>query len=354
MKLRRVTAPAAVLAVLAVLAVGACSAGGVPSKEHASPPLDVISDLPTGLAMPTNLPSDLPTALTHPTMGRGASDTPGAAKTPPPEPIVKQVDGSAEYAGFEITAEKLTYTPASGVTSGTVELDILLRNLADRSGSLGFSTPFSLASGDHHYRGQNRHEWPTVPAKAENEVTLTFLVDEYFSPDDAVLTVGGNATVASVIPLGSAGSPVTNEPRTVDLSGSGRSGIVTATLTGATLRADLPKVFRQTAKHKRYLLIRFEMTNHSSREHPYGDIVVSAAAFTLLEPGGNTITAYNLDDWYGGADVARIVPGATAHDLLATFELDAPVSGEYVLRFTGQQERGADAGKSVAMPFTLQ
>lgn len=346
MNTRRYALPAltATVALATMLALTSCSGGGsfVNQLESAVPSSQAALD------------SGGPTDAGAPSGAGAAGDADPATSTAPAAPTVKMVDKSVEYAGMMITVETATLQPAAQqYAPTTVKVDMLFKNLGDMNGTLSPTGALDLTSGSNDYSADDA-DLPDVPGGAQNHGSATFTVDEAFSLDDAVLTIGTGDTVQSVVPFGATGTLVANTPQKVALAGTVSSGIMSVKVTGGQVTTDLPKAFTQSEKDKRFLFVDFDVTNTSTLEHPYGDLVTGGSQFTLTEPNGDTVMAYDLDDFYGGAPTTTVIPGATGHHLLVVFVIDAPVSGNYTLQLTGpKDDNSGDNAPTAKLPLTL-
>ncbi|MFG2601833.1 hypothetical protein [Streptomyces sp. NPDC048462] len=281
------------------------------------------------------------------------SDSAGGTSASPAskDATSRTIGKSVYYAGFELTVKTMKYTPAKEPASAQVSLDMLFANQGPQPmPALG---EMDLGSGDHHYPVSTGVDLPTVPGKAQSVTKLVFDVDEDFSADNAVLTVGDAGHVQSVLPLGGSGTAVTNEPRSVDVTTSVTAGPLKIQITDAQLRADLPKTYSQAESGKQELLLTFDATALSGAKALDYPVITGYDDFTLTEPNGNSIEAYGTNDTYGDAPTVNVDKGEVQHGGLAVFTIDKPSEEGAVYKLTVKHMLGDSKTPTGTGTFTL-
>jgi len=147
----------------------------------------------------------------------------------------------------------------------------------------------SLAAGGVFYEASATQSLPTIPGQSTGAGNFVFDVDDAFTFDGAVLTVGFAEHQQAVVPFDAIGEAVTLEPTVFDVTGHASAGAIAVDLTGAELRADVPEEHGQIAAGSEALTIGFDVTNHGSYA---GGFAFSYSGNLALElPDGTTIAA---------------------------------------------------------------
>jgi hypothetical protein len=284
---------------LLVLTVAACggstAAAGGPSVE----PL-ATTDAATN-AVDQGLPSKAPSAATVTTVDVGQE---------------------AWFAGFHITFGTATAEMKSG--DGTVEIEATFENTGDDSSRL--DATISLASAGETAREGITQDIPSVPGGGSNKGVFAFYVDDTFSFDDAILTLGQPAIQKAVIPLkGGAAQAVSLEPVKVTVSGGAKAGALQLDLARGEYRADSPWKHGQQKKGTLVLTIEYSATFNSGFA---GGFAFTGENVALKLPDGSTTGA--IQDGQSQSN-ELIGPNSTKKDLLSRFEIEDPAAGSYVL-----------------------
>ncbi len=253
-----------------------------------------------------------------PTAGTGATG-PTATATPTPEvatPTSVSVDGEFWFAGFHVSVGDATFDPAER----TVSIEAMFENLGSIPAVFD-GTP-SLASGGAFYEPSFDQDLPNVPGLATGAGAFVFDVDEVFTFDDAVLTIGLAENNQAVIPLGGTGEAVTLEPRSLQLEGETRAGALGIALTGGELRADVPETHQQIERGSLALTLDFDVSNMGSYEGGFAFAFGNNLALEL--PDGTTIAA-------GDGPIELLRLGTTLPDQRVRFTVPDPPEGRYAL-----------------------
>jgi hypothetical protein len=181
----------------------------------------------------------------------------------PDEPVVTTVDvgGEAWFAGFHVTFGKATSTIEPN-GRGTLTLEATFENTGDESARL--DATLTLVSADETARDGFEMDIPRVPGGQTAKGTFAFDVDESFSFDDAVLTLGQPTNQQAIVPLSAkAGMAVSQKPVELNLSGSGKAGSLKLALNGGEIRADSPWKHGQQKKGSLILTVRYDASFES-------------------------------------------------------------------------------------------
>jgi len=228
------------------------------------------------------------------------------------------LDKTVWFGGFKLTLGTAELVVGDGIPR--VDIDTLFANEGTNNATL--NATLNLSSGGNHYQPERgTQELPEVPGKTEGRGTLSFAVDEAFSFDDAVLTIGNPANNQAVVPFGSTGDLVDLAPETVEVAGAATGGELRITARAGELRADIPEKHDQVEAGRLALTIDFDITyigDHAGG-YPFGR---DNLALTL--PDGTTVA---VDD--GPIELLRA--GTTLPDQQVRFTVRAPVAGTYKL-----------------------
>ncbi|MEX0785942.1 MAG: hypothetical protein WD939_04840 [Dehalococcoidia bacterium] len=265
-----------------------------------------------------------------------------AEQAPTEEPTQASADsvevGEAYWhAGFKVTLGDATLTRDGA--AGVVTIDATFENLGDRDATP--DSQLALTSGGNSYTESSfEGEIPQVPAGLTSNGTLAFDVDDAFSFDDAMLIVGNPNNNRAFIPFRAGGEElVTLEPQTIVASGTGTAGAVTARLTGAELRADLPNQHSEMEAGKLALTVSFDIDVGSGIA--IGQGVFQSQNVALIMPDG-TAVAVRSDGVSGVNELLQGKEGTTISDLSVRFEVDDPAAGAYMFVVRGNYGPGGE------------
>lgn len=259
----------------------------------------------------------------------GPTATAEAAATPTTAAAVRdtvQVGRSYWHAGFKVTLGEAT------LENSVVTIEATFENLGNRDARP--NSRLALTSGGESYTASSLiQDIPQVPAGLSSSGTLAFDVDEAFSFDDAVLTVGNPDNNQATVPLGpDGGDAVSLEPQEIAVTASATAGAVTVNVTGAELRADLPDQHDEMAAGKLSLTIFFSIDVGSGIQLGQGVFQSPNVALTL--PDGTSV-AVPSDGASGVNELLQGKEGTTISDLSVRFEVDDPAAGTYVFLVRG-------------------
>lgn len=276
-------------------------------------------------ATTTSAPADVP-ASTAPAEPTTAPEATPAATT-------VQVDGEAWFAGFHLTfgAATADLTPGRG---GTVTIQTMFENTGDEDATL--DATLNLASAGENARDALEMDIPRVPGGLSAKGLLAFAVDDTFTFDDAVLTLGRSGNQQAVVPLTAmAGEAVTLAPVAVTATGSGQAGDLRIDLDGGELRADSPWSHGQMEDGSFVLTMTYSATFDSGFA---GGFAFTAENVALRLPDGTTVGV--IQDGRSQS-IELIGPDSTVKDLFSRFEIDDPAAGDYaflVRSFDGAED----------------
>lgn len=276
-------------------------------------------------ATTTSAPADVP-ASTAPAEPTTAPEATPAATT-------VQVDGEAWFAGFHLTFGAATADLASG-RGGTVTIETMFENTGDEDATL--DATLNLASAGENARDALEMDIPRVPGGLSAKGLLAFAVDDTFTFDDAVLTLGRSGNQQAVVPLTAmAGEAVTLAPVAVTATGSGQAGDLRIDLDGGELRADSPWSHGQMEDGSFVLTMTYSATFDSGFA---GGFAFTAENVALRLPDGTTVGV--IQDGRSQS-IELIGPDSTVKDLFSRFEIDDPAAGDYaflVRSFDGAED----------------
>lgn len=276
-------------------------------------------------ATTTSAPADVP-ASTAPAEPTTAPEATPAATT-------VQVDGEAWFAGFHLTFGAATADLTSG-RGGTVTIETMFENTGDEDATL--DATLNLASAGENARDALEMDIPRVPGGLSAKGLLAFAVDDTFTFDDAVLTLGRSGNQQAVVPLTAmAGEAVTLAPVAVTATGSGQAGDLRIDLDGGELRADSPWSHGQMEDGSFVLTMTYSATFDSGFA---GGFAFTAENVALRLPDGTTVGV--IQDGRSQS-IELIGPDSTVKDLFSRFEIDDPAAGDYaflVRSFDGAED----------------
>jgi hypothetical protein len=244
------------------------------------------------------------------------------------------------HSGFEVTVDTATIeTEETGVfteeTTYYATLEMTIENLGEDTWT--FSPEMALTSGgDTHTQQTFDNDIPEVPGGLSSEGTVTFVVDEEFSLDDATLIVGSGDEQRAFVPLGPEGDDlVALEPQPQAIAGQIAMELITLDFTDGETRADFPRFHSEQDDGSLVLNLNFTATSRTS-----GNWNIFDADFALTKPDGTSVT---VDSSTLGS-IPGSDAGITTPDLSITFDVDDPAAGEYTLIFTPGSWFVADGG----------
>ena len=251
-----------------------------------------------------------------------SSTTDDEDEAPAIEPVSMTLGQEAWFAGFHVTFNDLTITPNGRYAN--LNIGATFENVGEDDARL--DATILLKSGGQPVRESFDMDIPGVPAGDTMDGTFGFSIKDDFNLDDAVLTLGTPAVQQVVVPLSaSAGTPVTLEPTTLALSGSGTAGQLELKLDGGDLRADTPDNHGQMEAGKLALTVNYSATNHGTGAATFpftGDNV------RLRLPDGSEIATIHDGR---SQSIEGIPASSSASDLMSRFEIDDPAAGQYTL-----------------------
>jgi hypothetical protein len=256
-------------------------------------------------------------------------------------PVVTTVEVGQEawFAGFHVTFGTATSEITAG-RGGSVEIPAKFENTGDESARL--DATLTLISGDETATDAFGMDIPSVPGGQTGKGTLAFDVEDTFTFEDAVLTLGQPANQQAVVPLSaSAGKAVSLEPKAVTFSGSGQAGDLKLDVTGGELRADTPWKHGQQEKGTLVLSVDYSATFDSGFA---GGFAFTAENVALKLPDGTTVGVIQDGE---SQSIELIGPNATMKHLFSRFEIEDPAAGSYAL-LVRSFDRAEDE-----IPFTL-
>jgi hypothetical protein len=298
-----------------VLVVAACGGSSSAPAGSASTPAATSSAQTVAVGDPSPFPSDGPVVTTV------------------------SVDQEAWFAGFHVTFGEATseIRPKRG---GTVRIAAKFENTGDDSARL--DATLTLVSADETATEGFDMDIPSVPGGQTGKGTLAFDVEDTFSFDDAVLTLGLPTNQQAVVPLSpKAGAAVTRKPSDLSLSGSGKAGALKLELNAGEVRADSPWKHGQQEKGSLILTVRYDASFESDFA---GGFAFTAENVALKLPDGTTVAV--IGDGQSQSN-ELIGPKSTMKDLFSRFEIEDQAPGAYVLlvrSFDGAEDE---------IPFTI-
>jgi len=288
--------PALALAGALSLSLAACGGGAA-----ANPP----ASADTGAVAPTEAPAE------------------SASAAPTPSTVTVQVEQTIWFAGFKVAFGAATseLTPGRG---GEVSIEATFENTGDESGT--FDGSLNLASAGENATEGMGMDLPSVPGGQTGKGTLAFAVEDSFTFDDAVLTVGRTGNQQATVPLtATAGTAVTLEPVAIALSGSGTAGDLKLELNDGEIRADQPWNHGQLEEGSFVLTVNYDASFVSDFA---GGFAFTAENVALRLPDGTTVGVIQDGE---SQSLELIGPNTTAKDQFSRFEIEDPAAGEYVL-----------------------
>jgi hypothetical protein len=253
-----------------------------------------------------------------------SSTTSAAASATPIAGTTHQLGQNVYFGGFRVSlgTARLHSTAAGGLV---VDIDAVFFNEGTDRAALIAS--FDLASAASHYQVDDALTTvPTVAGGGASGGTVSFAVDNRFTFDDAVLTIGRTTQEQAVVPFGVQSQLVDLAPTSFAASGAASVGPLKVQLTGGMLRADLPTKHEQAGKGQRFLTVTFDATDTSS----------SAGGFSLTNGNLGLRLASGAPLAPVDGPVVVINPTATLRALHVAFLVAAPGNGAYQFVVTEQ------------------
>lgn len=233
-----------------------------------------------------------------------------------------EVGETVWYGGFSVEIAEVTVPPEG--EAGTVEVAVTYENQSADAAAFD-GTGVLLTSDDTDYEFDLlATELPQVPGERTADDVWYFDVDDTFTLDDAVFTIGGADVNQAVVPLGDEGELVTLEPVELDVSGEAVAGVLDVVVTSGVVRADIPETHAQVDEGRLALYLTFDLTYTASDPAYTGGYAFAHANLALELPDGTTVTP--LD-----GPIELLDSGGTLRDQVAVFEIDNPPPGSYQL-----------------------
>jgi hypothetical protein len=234
-----------------------------------------------------------------------------------------EVGQTAWFAGFKVTLGTATAEIDPG-RGGDVTIEATFENTGDETASLDATLNLTSA-GENALQGFGM-DIPSVPGGSTGKGTFAFHVEDSFSFDDAVLTLGQPANQQAVLPLTAmAGEAVTLEPVAVTATGSGTADTLRIDLSGGEYRADQPWNHGQMKKGSFVLTLAYDA---SFLKEFAGGFAFTGENVALRLPDGTTV-----DEIQDGESQSNELIGSksTLKDLYSRFEIEDPAAGDYAL-----------------------
>src|SRR5262249_25713880 len=198
----------------------------------------------------------------------------------------REIGKSFWFAGFKVTLGQATLAADSQTGSPSVQIAATFENQGESGASFG-NVSLDLASAGNHYQATpGLDDLPEGPGLATGKGRLTFGVDNRFSFDDAVLTVGTGAHQQAVVPLGTTGTLTARQPSTLAATGTVNADKLRVTLTGGQVRAD--RIRDHTEVDRGKLSLEVTLTTTVIRPSA-GGYPLLRDNFTLKLPDGTTV-----------------------------------------------------------------
>ena len=237
-------------------------------------------------------------------------------------PAISTVDVGKEawFAGFHVTFGTATAEITPG-RHGTVKLETTFENTGSEDAR--FDATITLVSAGETASEGFDQDIPNVPGGTTGKGLFSFAVEDTFTFDDAVLTLGQPTNQQAVIPL-KGGEAVSREPVKVAATGTGKAGDLRIDLAGGELRADSPWKHGQQKKGSLVVTFDYSATFNSGFA---GGFAFTGENVALKLPDGTTVGV--VQDGRSQS-LELIPPNATKKDLFSRFEIEDPAAGTYV------------------------
>ena len=245
------------------------------------------------------------------------------APEPSAETTTVQVDQAISFAGFKVALGAATAEITEG-RGGTVAIEAAFENTGSEDAR--FDGTLNLSSAGENATEAFDMDIPSVPGGLSGKGMLTFDVEDSFTFDDAVLTIGLPANQQAIVPLtATAGTAVTLEPVAVDATGEGTADTLKLELLGGEYRADQPWNHGQMKKGSFVLTLNYDASFLSDFA---GGFAFTGENVALKLPDGTTVGTIQDGD---SQSIELIGPESTVKDLFSRFEIEDPAAGEYAL-----------------------
>ena len=250
-----------------------------------------------------------------------------AVESVAPEPSAAtttvRVDQTIWFAGFKVALGEAIAEITEG-RGGTVAIEAMFENTG--SDAATFDGTLNLSSAGENATEGFDMDLPSVPGGQTGKGTLAFDVEDSFTFDDAVLTIGRAENQQAIVPLTpTAGTAVTGEPVAVGATGDGKAGDLELDLLGGEYRADQPWSHGQMKDGTFVLTLRYDASFESDFA---GGFAFSAENVALKLPDGTTVGV--IQDGQSQS-IELIGPNSTVKDAYSRFEIVDPAAGEYAL-----------------------
>ncbi len=260
--------------------------------------------------------------------GCGPDNLPPPAATPTDVPLPTPVTTTYAirqtvwYAGLVIHVDAVSSVLRAGV--GSLTADLRIENPGVDPASL--DAPIRMTSSGQIAEPVRGTELPDIDPGGSAAVSIRFDVAAGFDVSHATLRIGRTSEHEVVVPLvKGVATIVTNEPRVLVLSGSGKAGSLMLTLKSAALRADLPDWGLELPPGSLALTVVYNAKYLGTFQ---GGFAFTAANIGLKLPNG-TVVAPRADGQSQSAAV--LLPRATKASLSSRFEVPIPGPGTYAL-----------------------
>jgi hypothetical protein len=264
-----------------------------------------------------------PAGATQPPAGETAPADPTATAEPTAATTTVEVGGEAWFAGFHVTFGTATAEVKPG-RGGSVTIEAMFENTGDEAGRL--DATLDLAYDGEHATDAMEMDIPSVPGGTSGKGLFAFRVEDSFTFEDAVLTLGRSTNQQAVVPLTpAAGTAVTQEPVAVAVTGSATADSLKLEANGAELRADQPWSHGQLEDGSFVLTVEYDATFLSDFA---GGFAFTAENVALRLPDGTTVGV--IQDGRSQS-IELIGPESTVKDLYSRFEIEDPAAGDYAL-----------------------
>jgi hypothetical protein len=260
--------------------------------------------------------------------GCGLDNQPTPAATPTDVPLPAPVtttyalQRTAWYAGLVIHVDSVSSILRAGV--GSLTADLRIENPGTDPASL--DAPILMISGSRILEPVAGTELPDIDAGGSAAVSVRFDVEAGFDVSHATFRIGRPSEHEVVVPLVKGVSAlVTNEPRLLALSGSGKAGSLMLTLRSGSVRADLPDFGLELPHGSLVLTVVYNAQYLGTFQ---GGFAFTAANIGLRLPNG-TVVGPRQDGHSQPAAV--LLPRAPKEDLTSRFDIPIPGVGTYAL-----------------------
>jgi hypothetical protein len=218
------------------------------------------------------------------------------------------------FAGFKLAVKAATLKTDPDAGTGAVDLAVTFNNQG--------SDPVRFDGQINLHWGGNTDKFdiatlPTVAPGASSDATLTFSVDDRFTFDGSLVTIGAPDHHQAVIPLGATGPFIDLAPVRIGVTGPVSAGSLKANVTSGELRADVERSHLELDRTQEALFVSLDINWSGNSNY-----ALSRNNFALLLPTGSQVTA---DE----APIDVLNPGATRTNETVRFTVPEPTSGFY-------------------------